>query len=95
EKKIYIKKNYYSKELYVIHTDSSGNFAVCLREGTYYIYINNEKNKTLSTAIEQGRGDGEKKWLTDPYATIVVNRNEERYFKIELKERRNTEIPPP
>lgn len=94
-KKIYIKKNYYSKELSVIHTDSTGNFDVCLREGTYNIYISNEKNKSLSKEIEQGKGDEQKKWLTEPYATIIVSRDGERNFRIELKERRNTEVPLP
>jgi hypothetical protein len=94
-KKLYLKKNYYSKALYTLQTDSSGKFKSCVREGVYNLYMNNEINDSLSSELENQKDNEEMQWLTNPYAVIEVKKKGDRFFDIQLKERRNNEIPPP
>jgi len=94
-KKLYVKKNYYSKVLYTIQTDSSGRFTACLRAGKHKLYLNNEINEAKSEALNSGKGDEQMLWLTEPYYELEVTKNGERHFIIGLRERMNDEIPKP
>lgn len=92
---LYLKKNYYSEDTILIHTDSAGTFNAKLKPGRYHIYISNEFNKEKSALLEAGKYDDQQKWLTEPYATLEIKKKGERNFTLSLKERMNNEILPP
>lgn len=94
--KLFLKKSYYSNKVFILQTDSSGNFDLSIKPGVYNIYLSDEKSaekKSIDRKDEQKICD--EKFKTRSYGTLRVLRKSNYPFEITIEEVVNPCLPLP